>query len=168
MAKPVSTPAWVALVVALIASLGAVVAALVSGLVVVSPSSRILSPSPGETVGRTPRISGELGGIADTLHVWLAIRLDDRMWLKEPEIPIGSRKWTSQIALGVSGRAFALRLLAVSPAGQEFIEEWLERGRRTAEYPGLTHIPGAVLLDEVDGLVPSDTVEPGRVRDRDR
>lgn len=156
------------LAVALIAALGAIVPALVSrcGPAVLSPSGRIVRPSRGDAVGRALRVRVRFADVPIDHHVWLAIRSGDLLWPKEPEIPTGHREWAGVIVHGVSGRAFALRLLAVSSAGQEFIEQWLERARRTGLYPGLTRIPGAVHLDEVDSLVPSDAVEPGPVQVR--
>lgn len=170
MPRSLSTAHWVTLAAVLITTLGGIVAALLSRKPAsgegVALSGRIVSPSRRDAVGSSLRVRVELAGVPIDHHVWLVIRLDDRLWPKEPEIPTGRPEWVGEIVHGVAGRHFGLRLLAVSSAGQDSIERWLERGRGTGVYAGLARIPGAVLLSEVDSLVPSDPDEPGRVRKR--
>ena len=148
----------VAIVSALISAAAVITVALINkekwDTDAVIPAGEILRPVDDENVGRSFQVSGELSGIPEGGHIWLAVEVNNTLWPKEPEISASDRRFSKQIIEGGSypDGVFTLSLLLVSSEGQAAIEEWLENGRNTGEYPGLEDIPGSARLDVVDGL----------------
>jgi len=112
------------------------------------PVGAILSPTSGASVPRAFTVEGTLAGIPADRHVWLAVRIGDLMWPKEPEVSAGAGPWRRQVVEGGSppdGR-FSLVLLMVDTVGQSEIQAWFQHGKQTGDYPGLAHVTGSVEL----------------------
>jgi hypothetical protein len=149
-------------VAAIIAAIGGIVVAVITvraGRESVATSApetggRILAPTRGQQVSRSFSAEGSLSGVPADRHVWLAVQIGSLIWPQEPEIPPTDKRWSHELAEEGTppGGRFGLALLMVDRQGNEAIEEWLEHGRRTGDYPGLAQIPNAVRLDVVTNL----------------
>lgn len=113
-------------------------------------------PKPGETVGRSFVVAGNLGETPDGYHVWLGVEIGALLWPKEPEIPTSDRRFSVKIVEGGSppGGRFSLTLFQVAPKGQKRIAIWFDTGRRKGDWPGIDprELDGFSQLDRVDGL----------------
>lgn len=143
-----------AVVGGLIAAGGAVLAAVIAALVQRrrDQGGRILSPTKGEELPRKFLAIGELAAIPRSRHVWLAVRIDDLIFPKEPEISSKDLRWAHDVFEGGNPPVFSLALLLVNREGQREIRKWLREGAPKNSYPGLNSIPGSMQLDIVPGL----------------
>jgi hypothetical protein len=118
------------------------------------PTGRILSPESGRRVPRLFDAEGTLSDIPTSRHIWIAVEIGGLLWPKEPEIPSQDHYWSQRIAEhgNPPGGWFSLVLLMADTAGHRMIEDWLNTGRSTRDYPGLSHIPG-VRLHVVPSLI---------------
>ncbi len=117
-------------------------------------TGRIVNPRSGETVPRGFSVSGELANIPQGEHVWLAVEIQNTLWIKQPEIPATDGRWIRSIYEGGSppDGIFTLSLIRVPSEGQLFIEEWLKDCSKNDECLGVDAIPGAKRLDLVESL----------------
>lgn len=89
---------------------------------------------------------------------YLAVETSGQIRPKEPEIAPGpDGRWSVTVCQEDWPELFSITLWAVTPEGAGHIKIWLDNGKRTGEYPGLTELPGARRLAEVSGL----QLEPG-------
>lgn len=114
---------------------------------------QIISPESGQEVTSNIKVQGKLSGVPEGKHVWIAVKVGDLLWPKEPEINPGDRVWDVTIFEPSAGRSFALVLLLVDENGNKQIYNWLERGRRFGDYPGFSRVPGSTQLDIVSDLI---------------
>jgi hypothetical protein len=144
---------WAAVVVAG----GTVVAALVNRPAAPSPAvqGRITAPLSGRKVPSVFTVEGTLSAIPRGRHVWVAVKIGNSLWPKDPEITAAHQRWNLELdqSASPSGGRFSLVLIMVDKKGQSFIENWLEDGRKGKGYPGISDIPGASQLDVVSDLI---------------
>jgi len=119
------------------------------------PDGEITAPKRGSSVPADFTVEGSLSGIPRRQHVWLATQVDDRLFPKPPELSAQDREFVQDVveAGGPGGIRFSLVLLMVDNAGQQQIEDWVERGGATRDFPGIRKISGSVRLDVVSRLV---------------
>jgi hypothetical protein len=113
------------------------------------PCGLILSPVSSQRVPGALAADGVLAKIPPKKHVWLAVQIDNLLWVKDPEIPLTHRRWSQEVVEAGNppdGR-FPLVLLMVDSAGDQQIRRWL-RGAPT----GLRSIKGSTKLDVVRDL----------------
>lgn len=158
---PESKKMNVTLTAAIIVAVGAIVAAIITGLlskpsespnITSKPIGKIFRPKEGETVARGFDVSGTLENIPADHQVWLAVKIGNLLWPKEPMILSSDRRWSIRVVEGGSPGVFSISLLLVSKKGQKVIKNWLENGRRTGNYPGMDKIAGSSCLDIVENL----------------
>ena len=111
------------------------------------PSGKVIAPIDGQQVPRSFTSKGILSGIPKDHFVWLAIQVNDLLWPKRQIAAISGESWVQQIYEGGTTRTFSLVLLLVNDEGQRSIENWVDQGETTGDWPGLAHIPGALQLD---------------------
>ncbi len=112
-------------------------------------------PGDGETVARTIHCSGSIQRDARSSEIvfWLAVETDGLIWPKEPLVrPDEAGRWVVDIREEGHPDTFAISLWAAMPWGTHRIQEWLETGRRTNDYPGLATLPDARRITRVNGL----------------
>jgi hypothetical protein len=80
----------------------------------------------------------------------LAVEIGGLLWPKG-KVQVNGRYWASEVYEGgsPSNGKFTLSLYLVSDRSYGEITTWLERGRRTADYPGLGPIQDAARLHSV-------------------
>lgn len=84
---------------------------------------------------------------------WLAVETGGLIWPKEASVlPDEVGRWSAVIREEGSPDMFSVSIWAVSPQGDRRIRDWLDRGRRTDDYPGLSSLPGARRIAQVNGL----------------
>ena len=118
------------------------------------PEGAITAPSRGANVPAEFTVEGRLAGIPRGRHVWLATQVNNLLFPKPPALSAQDREFLRDVAEGGSpprGR-FSLVLLMVNNAGNQQIEDWVERGDATGDFPGLEKISGSVRLDIVSRL----------------
>ncbi|MBZ5647543.1 MAG: hypothetical protein LAN37_10000 [Acidobacteriia bacterium] len=150
------TAVVVPLAVALIGTLGLIVSAIVQRPhpQPPRPSGSITAPLPGQRVSAIVGVEGKLSGIPGQHHVWLAVQVGNSLWPKEPEVPHRHQHWRREIVeagLPREGK-FSLVLIMVGPKGQADIEQWVQRGHRTNDWPGLTQVTDGEQLAVVGDL----------------
>lgn len=106
-------------------------------------SGEILSPPPGSVLPMPFVAEGEIGGVWDRAHAWLAVRIDGVAGLfpKAPEIV--RSPWSVDVY--EPAKRFSLALVAVTAPDHRKIEEWFERGGETGSFPALTLRSGTEL-----------------------
>lgn len=114
------------------------------------PTGRILAPQQNEQVARTVDVSGSVENLPPGYTLWLAVRIGDLWWPKEPKVFPSGSKWSGTLSEGGNppqGRFTILLLLANRGASEE-IDKWLKRG----DYAGLRRdvMNGIEVLDEVN------------------
>lgn len=114
-------------------------------------------PRPGQMVRRGIQCSGVATGMDPSLSLWLAVEVDELVWLKENKVIVDAdNKWSVTIfedsSPGERPKRFAVALYVANSTVDEWIEEWLEAGRRTGRYRQLKGIPGARRIARVDEL----------------
>lgn len=109
----------------------------------------IETPQTNDTVGRNIVVDGKLAGIPDGSHVWVATRIGDLYWPKEPEVPIGPAFDVTVVEGGQPPDGeFSIVLLLVDAQRHQEIEEWINDG----EGSGLRLGEGMQVLDSVAKL----------------
>lgn len=119
------------------------------------PRGDIVSPGDGERLPSVFDVRGTLTDIPEDRHVWLAVRVKNLLYPKEPAIPARDGSWVQEgVAPGIAvGQGFSVVLLVVGPDGQGQIEGWLARGKRGKGFPGLRAITESSELDVVRDVV---------------
>ncbi len=126
--------------IALITAIIGTVATVIAALIPFYPSGDILSPRENGIVPTTFTVSGELRGISENHHVWLAIKIGRLLW-PQKEIARNASNWTETISeRGVSGKGFAVVLFMVKNDGHQEIENWFHLAMQTNEWPGMEEI----------------------------
>jgi len=114
------------------------------------PTGLITSPRTGARVRvGLVTVRGRLGGIPRGRHVWVALKRGSWLFPKEPEIGSRNARWTRQIDETGPPHDFSLVLLMVARRGHVDIVRWLERGKRSGNFPALTRIRDSRRLDAV-------------------
>jgi hypothetical protein len=101
-------------------------------------NGRITVPAEASVVETRFAAEGELVG--QHRRVWLVERVGQLHWPKEPELrPDSAGKWFGEVNEGGTppGGAFDLVLMDVSNEAASRFQQWLTRGHRTGDYPGL-------------------------------
>ena len=123
-------------------------------------SGVIDQPVNNASLERSIPCSGSIQNASEAAEVcyYLAVETDGLIWPKEPTLTPGADgRWTATVREDGWPERFSITLWAVQPAGARHIQIWLDNGRRTNDYPGLTVLPGARRLAEVCEL----RLEPG-------
>jgi hypothetical protein len=83
-------------------------------------------------------------------HLLLAVEVSGLKWPKG-EVAVKNTSWDAEVFEGGTppNRDFTLSLYAVSSEGYDEISAWLERGKATGDYPGLSRIKDGVKLDSI-------------------
>ena len=120
---------------------------------------RIDHPSNGATVQRVMHCQGVVQKHTASVDIvcWLAVETDGLIWPKEAVvIPDDTGQWSSMIQEGGSPGSFAISLWVVTPQGAKWIQDWFDRGQRTNHFPGMSALPGARRVAQVNGLILAD------------
>jgi hypothetical protein len=93
-------------------------------------------------------------GLGSNLHLWLAVRIKDRMWIKEGEVlPDADHSWTKRIHETGAPEAFSLALYVADDEANDKVKAWFEQCDRVKGYRALEwKISGLQWLDQVDNL----------------
>jgi hypothetical protein len=94
-------------------------------------------------------VRGRLAGIPRGRHVWIAVMRGGGLFPKEPEIPSSISRWARRVDEAGPPHDFSLALLMVGRRGHHDIVRWLERGRRSGNFPALGTIRASRRLDAV-------------------
>ena len=117
------------------------------------PVGSILEPVAGAEIVNPFNVSGTAEGLRDGEHLWLAVRVNQHLWPKVPELKVSGTRWESQIREDGRplGRSFTIVVLLADRAAQETILGWHQRGDETGDFPGLQvdALGGARILDSV-------------------
>ncbi len=123
--------------------------------------ARITSPIRGANVGSVIRVQGVVSGEHARSLLWLGHRRGPGglCWPKEPRIVVDpDGRFSVAVYEGGTAGQIVISLLAVSPETDRYFREWLSKGHRTGDYPGIAVDElGAEELDSV-GVV----YAPGR------
>lgn len=81
----------------------------------------------------------------------LAVEVDGLIWPKEP-LALAQNGWSLYIAEGGNppDGKFVLSAWHAPETAEEVIENWLQTGRLTGDFPGLEELPNATRLDSVE------------------
>lgn len=115
-------------------------------------SGKIEVPVENDVLGHSMVVQGTSTNLAEDSHLWLAVETQGLLWIKDPEVVSYKDSWIASIIEAEVRSEFSLVLLHVNALGQQRILDWLERGRKTGDYPGLLSIEGSQRLDQVAGL----------------
>jgi hypothetical protein len=97
----------------------------------------IESPAEREKVGRPFAVSGKVTG--NFRQLWLAVKIDNLYWVKEPKLTPKDGRWRAQVYEGGNppDGVFEVVLVDASAKASSYFQDWLQRGRRTGSYPGI-------------------------------
>jgi hypothetical protein len=115
-----------------------------------NPRGRINAPKNRASVPRHFRAEGTIDDLPAGQHLLLVVQVGGLLWPKG-QVQVNNRSWTAQVHEGghpPNGR-FALSLWLVGSRGYEEIAAWLERGKRTGDYPGLERIKDGAKLHSI-------------------
>jgi len=98
---------------------------------------KIESPLNKAKVERFFSVKGTIKG--QYRHLWLAVRIGDLYWPKEPKLNPNSNRWTSTVNEGGTppDGKFDLVLLDVSEETNNYFNEWLTQGHQSRSFPGI-------------------------------
>jgi hypothetical protein len=115
-----------------------------------NPQGRISHPRNGDGVSRLFRAEGTVDSLPAGQHLLLVVEVGGLKWPKG-EVQVNNSSWTSDVYEGGTppDGKFTLSLFGVSTEGYGEISAWLERGRATGDYPGLSHIKDGIRLDSI-------------------
>jgi len=94
-------------------------------------------PADREKVGRAFLVSGTVSG--QYRELWLAVKIKNLYWPKEPRIAPKDGRWQGQVNEGGSppDGVFEVVLIDVPDRASSYFQDWLQRGHRTGSYPGI-------------------------------
>jgi hypothetical protein len=109
----------------------------------------IQSPPDDARVPRSFAVEGTVTG--KPRHLWLAVRIGDLYWPREPQLAPTNGKWAGEVREGgnpPNGR-FEVVLIDVPQATSAAFAEWLRKGHLARSYPGIraVDVEGAKILD---------------------
>ena len=114
------------------------------------PKGRIDHPGNRDLVPRRFRAEGIIYCLPAVQHLLLVVEIGGLKWPKG-SVQVNDNTWTCDVFEGGTppNGGFVLSLYAVG--GEEFgaINAWLERGKATGDFPGLSHIKDGIRLDRV-------------------
>lgn len=114
-------------------------------------TGKIKYPPNENEVSRAIRVNGYTEKLPPDFHVWLFVEIGNLSWPKEPEIRPNTPFQVTIYEGGYPPRGqFTLSLYAVSPKGNQQINIWLDEGRETGSYPGITNVSGSFILDSIN------------------
>jgi len=115
-----------------------------------SPRGRINYPRDRDLVPRVFQAEGTVDNLPAGQQLLLVVEIGGLMWPKG-KVQVTGSSWVSEVYEGGSppNGKFTLSLYLVSDRGYGEITTWLERGRRTGDYPGLGRIGDATRLHSV-------------------
>jgi hypothetical protein len=115
-----------------------------------SPRGRISYPRNRGSVPRLFRAKGTIENLPANQQLILVVEVAGLMWPKGQVQPVDGT-WSAEVYEGgsPSNGKFTLSLFRVSERGCEEVVTWLERGRRTGDYPGLGRIRDGVKLHSI-------------------
>jgi hypothetical protein len=119
------------------------------------PFATIIQPTKNQTVERTIHCSGIATGVQNNMHLWLAIETHEtevRIWPKGEVLVDNTNAWSATIFEDGATKRFSISLFIANPEADKIIQDWLENGRVTGEYPHMTGIAGSERLDRVGGV----------------
>lgn len=117
-------------------------------------SGKIITPYNGDRIGSRVSITGSINTTLPNTSFWIAHRREygGLIWPKEPSIDISRTNHFQMTAYegGPAGK-IVISLLAVPDKISKEFEEWLERGHRDNDYPGINinNLP-IIELDAID------------------
>jgi hypothetical protein len=123
------------------------------------PWAEIESPNP-KPFDRQIECWGSAAAIPPNMHLWLAVEEDREgqklIWPKEGEVILNDQgKWKHRIFEDGVAEHVSVSLWMADSKGHDFIQKWLETGKRTGHYRRLKGIPGTgtTRLDRVRGIL---------------
>lgn len=119
-----------------------------------APQGKIISPLDGESVSRDFTVEGTLKNIPAEKHAWTVVQINNRLYPKEPEIPLVDQHWLQDVSEGgnpPSGK-FSVILIVVGPQGNKEIKTWLNKVHVRESAPALNKISGSSKLDAATNL----------------
>ena len=117
-----------------------------------APWAEIEDPDDKQVVERTITCRGSARGIPKTMHLWLAVEERNFIWPKEGEIFVIDGQWKGKIYEDGVADQFKISLYMADSKAHQFIQDWLDAGRRGEGYSTLTGIEGTTRLDRVEQL----------------
>lgn len=103
-------------------------------------SGKIINPYKGDRIGSRVTITGSINCSLPNMSFWIAHRREysGLIWPKEPKIDISKSNHFAMVAYegGPPGK-IVISLLTVPDKISKKFEEWLERGHRYNDYPGI-------------------------------
>lgn len=109
----------------------------------------IETPQANDVVSGSFVVDGRLAGVPDGSHIWVATKIGDLVWPKEPEVPIGPAFDVTVVEAGQrTDEGFSIVLLLVDAQRHRAIEEWLSK----PDKPGLSLGEGIQMLASVANL----------------
>jgi hypothetical protein len=116
-----------------------------------NPQGRIHYPRNSDLVPRRFRAEGTVDSLPEGQHLLLVVEVGGLMWPKG-EVQVNNASWASEVYEGGTppDGNFALSLYLVSKEGYVEVSAWLERGRATGDFPGLSHIKDRIKLDSIN------------------
>jgi len=115
------------------------------------PQGKINSPRNNATVSRHFQAEGTVDNLQAGQHLFVIVEIGGLMWPKG-EAQLNDKTWACEVYEGGSppdGR-FALSLFSVDDKGYDDVNAWLERGKSTGDYPGLTTIDACKRLHRIN------------------
>lgn len=110
-------------------------------------------PRRNDTLNRAFQCSGSATGAGADSHLWLAVEIGGRIWVKEGEIkPDANNRWEHTVYEDGSPPRFSLSLLVANDKANSVINDWFLTGQATGQYSELRVIQGTRRLARVDDL----------------
>lgn len=114
-------------------------------------------PTPGSMVGRTIKCSGSVSNLSRDQHLWLIVEVNEKLWPKEGSVqPQKDGSWVHTIFEDPpkerEGGLFSIALYVVNSEAHQRIQNWLDSGRSTHQYPPFKGISGSRRLARNDGI----------------
>ncbi len=114
------------------------------------PQGKINNPRSNASVPRRFHTEGSVNNLSAGQHLFLVVEIDGLMWPKG-EAQIKNTGWTCEVHEGGEppGGRFALSLFVVGEPAYEAINDWLDRGKATDDYPGLEDLSDGIKLHSI-------------------
>jgi hypothetical protein len=111
----------------------------------------ISEPRPFARVSRAIMVTGYTENLPSNFSVWLSVDYGKLSWPKEPVINPNSHFSVIVHEGGYPPKnRFNLVLYAVGPKGNQEIEQWLDNGRNTGNFPGISAISESTKLQSIE------------------
>jgi len=144
---------WLALVSIVLGVISYLITALISDKPSFEVKGEIIKPSANQVARGEILCTGRAENVRPDIHLWLVVEVGGLLWPKEDEIFVDENgEWSATIYEDGTPDEFSIELFAMNSKADIYVRKWLESGRRTGDYPGLSWIPGSRRIARVGGL----------------